>query len=68
MKPLKLQLYCCIFFLLLNYPLLSLVNDPRRVLGVPVLYGYLLGIWLLFIVILYLVVERTTKTDGEGYE
>lgn len=68
MKSLKLQVYCCLLFLLLNYPLISLFNQPRRIMGVPVLYAYLFGVWMLFIVVLFFVVEREHKTDLDTYE
>lgn len=44
--------------LLLNYPLLSLVDLPRRVFGIPVLWVYLYVVWMLMIVLLALVVRK----------
>lgn len=32
-------------FLLFNHPLLAVFDVPGRVLGVPVLWAYLLGAW-----------------------
>jgi hypothetical protein len=32
-------------FLLFNHPFLAVFDVPARVLGVPVLWAYLLGIW-----------------------
>lgn len=32
-------------FLLFGWPLLAVFDVPRRVLGVPVLWGYLMLIW-----------------------
>ncbi len=40
--------------LLFNYPLLSLFDVPVIILGVPLLYGYLFGVWLLLIFLLAL--------------
>lgn len=40
---------CCLGFLLLNYPLLALADHTRTVLGMPLLYGYLFGVWGLLI-------------------
>jgi hypothetical protein len=45
--------------LLYNYPILTLFNVPRLVLGVPVLYLYLFVAWLGVIVVAALVVHRT---------
>jgi hypothetical protein len=43
---------------LLNYPLLSIFAPPRDVAGIPVLYAYVFGVWLLLIGLLALLVER----------
>jgi hypothetical protein len=32
-------------FLLFNHPFLAVFDVPERVLGLPVLWAYLLGIW-----------------------
>lgn len=43
-----------LFFLgvvLLNYPLLSLFNQPRLVWGIPLLYGYVFLVWALLIIL-----------------
>lgn len=47
-------------FALLNYPLLSLFDKPRIVLGIPLLYGYLFFVWVVLIVLMVLIV-RTRK-------
>lgn len=36
-------------YLLFNHPLLSLFNLPRMVIGIPLLYLYIFGVWLLLI-------------------
>jgi hypothetical protein len=45
-------------FLLLNYPLLALVDLPRRVLGVPLLWLYLYLVWGGLIAVLALIVRK----------
>jgi hypothetical protein len=45
-------------FLLLNYPLLSLVDLPVRVLGIPLLWIYLYLVWGALIAILALIVRK----------
>lgn len=45
----------CILF---NYPLLAIFNRHGTVLGMPPLYVWLMGSWLLLIALLALVVER----------
>ncbi len=44
-------------YLLFNYPLITLFNIPRMFLGIPLLYGYLFGVWFLLIVLTALVVS-----------
>jgi hypothetical protein len=41
-----------------SYPLLSLVDAPRLILGVPLLYLYLFTVWLVLIGVLALIAER----------
>lgn len=45
----------CVLF---NYPVLALFNHAEVVLGIPLLYGYLFGAWILLIVLLGLTAER----------
>jgi hypothetical protein len=44
--------------LLFSYPLLSLFNVGGTVAGIPILYAYLFGAWILLIALMILVVER----------
>lgn len=43
---------------LFNYPLLALFNRAAAVMGVPLLYAYIFGAWLLLIALMALAVER----------
>lgn len=45
-------------FLLLNYPLLSLLDLPRRVFGIPLLWLYLYLVWGALIAALALIVRK----------
>ena len=45
--------------LLLNYPLVSLFAGTVQVFGVPLLYIYVFGAWVLLIAFMALVVERS---------
>ena len=45
----------CVFF---NYPLLSIFNRSGSFLGLPPLYAWLMGSWLVLIALLALAVER----------
>ena len=44
--------------LLFSYPVLSLFNTGGFVLGIPVLYAWLFGVWIGLILLLILIVER----------
>ncbi len=45
-------------WLLFNYPVLALFNRPGTFLGVPVLYAWIFGAWIVLIVLMASVVER----------
>ncbi len=43
----------------LNYPLLSLFSKVKLMFGIPVLYLYLFVFWIIFIVCIAVIVEKT---------
>jgi hypothetical protein len=45
--------------LALNYPLLSVVDRQHLVLGMPLLYLYLFLVWLVIIVLMAFIAERS---------
>jgi hypothetical protein len=49
-------------YLLFNYPLMALFNLPEVVWGIPLLYAYLFGVWVLLIVLVILIVGFRTDT------
>jgi hypothetical protein len=54
-----------LFFLgyfLFNYPLITLFNVPRIAWGIPLLYAYLFGVWVMLIVLVILIVGFRTDT------
>jgi len=51
-------------FVLLNFPLLSIFNVPRLLLGIPVLYVYLLSVWVLLIGVMVLVHRERPATPS----
>jgi hypothetical protein len=48
-------------FVLLNYPILSLLNLDITVFGIPLVYLYIFGIWSLLIFLSALVMSRSKK-------
>ena len=51
-------------FVLFNYPIVSLFNIEAELLGIPVLYHYCFGAWLLVIVLIRYV-TRTQVRDSK---
>jgi len=45
-------------FVLFNYPIISLVNKPGEVFGIPLLYLYIFGVWALLIGLMAWAIER----------
>jgi hypothetical protein len=43
---------------LLNYPILSLFTGSGDVAGIPLLFAYVFGVWVLLVVLLALVIEQ----------
>ena len=50
-------LFGCLLF---NYPLLFLFNGAQRIFGVPLLYVYIFAAWALLIVLIALVIARSS--------
>jgi hypothetical protein len=47
-------LFGCLVF---NYPILALFNQDGTVYGIPALFVYIFGIWLLLIVVMVIIIE-----------
>ncbi|MDK9725170.1 MAG: hypothetical protein OEL88_09775 [Sterolibacteriaceae bacterium MAG5] len=43
---------------LFNYPLLALFNRAAEIFGIPLLYAFLFGSWLVLILLMALAIER----------
>lgn len=43
--------------LVFNYPILALFNQDGTIYGIPVLFVYIFGIWLLLIVVMMIIIE-----------
>ena len=55
-----------LIFLLLNYPMLQVVNRDTLVAGVPILPLYLLGVWMLAIAGLHIFGRRLSSPGQPG--
>lgn len=73
MKPdkqvLKLFLLGILAMFLFNFPLISLPGKPVLLWGIPRLYVYIFGIWVLLLIVVFVIVrEKPRKRKGEGNE
>ena len=55
----RLVLLFLVGTLLINFPLLAIFNRSTTVAGMPVLYLYLFGVWVVGIVAVYIVARRS---------
>jgi len=55
-------------FVLLNYPILSLLNLDIFVFGLPLLYVYIFGIWAVLILLSAWVTTRRPREDTDNSE
>jgi len=55
-------------FVMLNYPILSLLNRKVFVFGLPLLYIYIFGIWGLLILLSAWVTMRRSREDTDYSE
>ena len=51
--------------LLFNYPILSIFDLPKMILGIPLLYLYILCSWALLILLVGLITSKHIKIDTE---
>jgi len=56
-KNKRLLFISILFLVLLNFPFISIFNKGGLVAGVPVLYGYIMLVWLLCIVAIGVLVD-----------
>ncbi len=49
---------CMLGCLLFNYPILALFNRPTTFFGIPALYAWIFGAWIVLIVLMARAVER----------
>ncbi len=54
----RLVALCMLGWLLFNYPVLALFNRPGTFFGVPVLYAWIFGAWIVLIALMARAVER----------
>ncbi|MFT4061663.1 MAG: hypothetical protein QM642_04815 [Edaphocola sp.] len=57
----KYYLTAALLFLFFTYPMLTAANKQVMVLGIPLLYFYIGVVWLLGIVALYFIANKSRK-------
>ena len=65
----RAKAWCLICFalgvLFTNYPLLQIFNQPQSLGGIPLMVVYLLGIWLLGIVVLFILSKALAQSSDK---
>lgn len=54
----RLGLVFLLGVLLVNFPVLAIFHQPRTIVGIPVLYVYLFGVWMAGIVAIFVLARR----------
>ncbi|MFN8253183.1 MAG: hypothetical protein U0V75_15040 [Ferruginibacter sp.] len=63
-KRQNLAFFSVLLLVLFSWPFIGLADKPLMVKGIPLLYLYILVVWILTIVIMYrLTAARRKKTD-----
>ena len=48
-------------YLLFDHPLISLFDRPTLVLGIPLLYAYIFGVWMLLIILVAWIASSNSR-------
>jgi len=65
LKRQKLILISILLFIAFTYPIISIVNKSQLVAGIPLLFLYILIVWIIAIITLYRLADRTQKKADE---
>jgi hypothetical protein len=60
-KGQKLIFASTVFAVAISYPMLTIANKKSGWLHLPILYMYLFGLWLLFIIGISFIVDRKSR-------
>jgi hypothetical protein len=60
---LRLGMIFLVLFLLFNFPLLTIFNQAKLWNGIPMLYIYVFGSWLVMIGLTIIAVEKFSKSE-----
>jgi Ca2+/Na+ antiporter len=65
LKQQKLTLFSVLLLVLFTFPFVSVANRAAMFAGVPVLFLYILIVWIITIVVLYRIAEGKQKKPDE---
>lgn len=65
LKQQKLTLFSVLLLVLFTFPFVSVANRAALFAGVPVLFLYILIVWIITIVVLYRIAEGKQKKPDE---
>jgi tryptophan-rich sensory protein len=65
LKQQKLTLFSVLLLVLFTFPFISVANRSTLVAGIPVLFLYILIVWVIAIIVLYRIAERKQKKQDE---
>ncbi|MBL0357527.1 MAG: hypothetical protein IPP72_11905 [Chitinophagaceae bacterium] len=65
LKRQKLIVVSIVLFVAFTYPIISIANRVKMVAGIPVLFLYILIVWIAGITILYQIAGRKQKKTDE---
>jgi hypothetical protein len=65
LKQQKLTLFSVLLLVLFTFPFISIANRAVMFAGVPVLFLYILTVWIITIIVLYRIAEGKQKKPDE---
>jgi hypothetical protein len=65
LKQQKLTLFSVLLLVLFTFPFISVANRAAMFAGVPVLFLYILIVWIIAIIVLYRIAEGKQKKPDE---
>jgi predicted tellurium resistance membrane protein TerC len=60
-KGQKLIFASIIFVIAISYPFLTIANTKKNWMHIPILYLYLFGVWLVFIIWVAIIADRKSR-------
>jgi len=65
LKQQKLTLFSVLLLVLFTFPFISVANRVAMFAGIPVLFLYILIVWIITIIVLYRIAEGRQKKPDE---